>query len=336
MSKKLPLLISTLSIFAGGLTSAAWADEGPTSWTYEEMAALNVEMEAEINEACSDDDPMCRDSYIYSKSGDIYRALGHYREHGLTVTAINPYDHIIRVAYTPGNISFNPAQKPSLRDLYIVQGDDGYYIGDYVNAIEHHDAAGLEHVNVLFTEESIVDSDTKFPDKTEVELSTPELSIAASRQKIVNVTYRTSNPDSAWADQFDFSGCLASLEEGMECRIMYEANGPTYVATGAEKQSNATDDTSNMASTALNTNSDNTATASDAGGEKSSGNNNQGSASISAAPSTITTPDTGAPTGNYNESANEFPWWLGAIIATGVATLAWLFWPHHKKSPKKS
>ena len=68
MSKKMPLLISTLSLCLSSLASvAAWAEEVPrTAWTYEEMAAMNVEFEAELDEACADDD-MCRDSYIYSK-----------------------------------------------------------------------------------------------------------------------------------------------------------------------------------------------------------------------------------------------------------------------------
>lgn len=50
--------------------------------------------------------------------------------------------------------------------------------------------------------------------------------------------------------------------------------------------------------------------------------------------STVHRPDTGAAT-NEEAHSSEFPWWLGVIFMTGLATTLWLFWPNRKKSQKK-
>lgn len=57
-------------------------------------------------------------------------------------------------------------------------------------------------------------------------------------------------------------------------------------------------------------------------------------ATTSTAPSAKFTPNTGYPT-QENNTTTEFPWWLGVIIATGIATIIWLFIPNRKNRQKK-
>lgn len=349
MGKKLPLLISTLTCFASGIGSAAASavDYIPVAWTYEEMAALNAEIEPEINANCGDEGPMCYDSYVdMNKSGDIYRALTQYRSHGLTVTAINPYNHTVRMAYDNGILSSYSPEKLLVKDIYLVQGEDGYYIGNYVSAIDNNQEDELEHIKTLLVRKAADDNDAWFPAQTEVEFSLPDFifddlkgSNAETAKKYYNklyLGYRMSGSNSQWGDQFEFSSCLASLEEGMECQIRYKANTLTYVPAvitqNEGEHSNVTDDGGlgggeatgdTSADTVVDTVASTDAVVSD-------------TVSTTVTDTELaTTPDTGEATADASYSA-EFPWWLGIVFVASLATLAWLFWPFRKKSSKKS
>lgn len=260
MGKKIPLLISTLTLAASSLAPAAvWADEpSKTAWTYDEMAALNIEYEKEVAENCDSGDPMCSDSYIYSKSGDIYNALRHYRERGLTITAVNPYNRTIRVAYDTDFLSRGFTGKLTVKDFYAVQSEVGYYSWGFDTAIEKGDAAALERFKVLFAKNDADPSDVWFPPDTEIELSTPDIAPASSLasaaenyasgplsptkyKSIIHVAYRMSNPDSYWGDQFDFSDCAGHLTEGVECQVRYTADKITYVPAEVAKATDPVD-----------------------------------------------------------------------------------------------
>lgn len=354
MGKKIPLLISTLTLCLSSLApTVAWAEEEPrTAWTYEEMAALNVEYEREIAENCETDDPMCADSYIYSKSGDIYRALGHYRERGLTITHINPNNHTIKVIYDSGILSRWSPNKLTVKDLDIVQGEIGYYVsGNLVDAVINNRASVLEHLRVLFANNDTDASNVWLPSGTEMEFSVPELASLdelgpAERlyssepmnptkyRPALNVSYRMSDSLSAWDDSFDFSGCLAELDQTKECRIMYGANSPFYVAVEAPVI-----DTSSNSDDALNMQNTNASSDGAVGyGSYQLAQIDESMPTTTSAPavSSVATPDTGQNITGNQTNAIEFPWWLGAIFAFGLATLIWLFRPKTKKTLKKS
>lgn len=329
MGKKIPLLISTLTLCASGFSSVATSatDYSPTAWTYEEMAALNAEIEPEIAANCDEDDPMCRDSYIdTNKSGDIYRALNHYREHGLTVTAINPYNQTIRIAQDADVLSANfSPQKLTINDLYITQTEEGYYPNTSVWAMKEGNAVDLEHIKILFTKNDAA-GETWLTHAKELEVTVSNLTINEAYSPEIRVSYLLSNLLTAQSDYFDFSGCLTSLTEGMECQIRYQADTIAYVPVKIAQNANVQE-----------SNSGNDANNSDIVDQNQSSTTSQVSTTSQSGATSLnsaTTPDTGEATADFGYSV-EFPWWLGAIFILGVATLAWLFWPSRKKSAKK-
>ena len=359
--------ISTLTLLGGLLAPVAvWADEIPkTQWTYAEMATLSAELEPEIDAACGDGDPMCREMFFWSthEYNDINRALGHYREHGVTVTAINLDQHTIRVAYDADVVSMGPSYRYDLKDLYVIQLENGYTSGAYAREIDNGNDAALTHITRLFVKNDTAEGDNWLPHGTELELSVPDLSIADNLQKHIYVTYRLAN-GSTWSDYFDFSSCLSALGEGMECKIMYEANSYTYIAAPVE-QPTAEPEPSTGADTDVDAGADtNTGTGTDAGtdadasagvtddstadettqdsiddtmegyGSDSATSTEQISlASVTTTKSPVLAPDTGAAVEGNSGDAFEFPWWAGAIVGLNVLVLVWLLWPL-PKDPK--
>ena len=371
MGVKIPTIaISTLTLLAGVFApTMAWADETEqTEWTYAEMAALNAEVESELNANCESNDPMCRAMYIgMNKTGDIYSALSLYRLNGVTVTAVNPSAHTIKVAYDSDVIS-DGGTRLLLKDLYISQVEQGYFAGAFAAAIDEEDNAALEHLRVLFFKNNATNTDDWFPHGSELEIQAPNLALSApfsqgvsaeGYQTQLSVFYRVAVTNSSWGTSFDLSSCFASPEyqEGMECRIMYAKNHYFYTPVEVEapvteqESADVTDGTNNSAiensENAADTGYGGAATAAMAAAEASAAAMSAAAASATGATPDMTAgtsagvsistantgngstsaPDTGTMTGNYEENVTEFPWWLGAIFAVGITTLIRFFLP---------
>lgn len=311
-------LSTMLPVVGLAVCQTVWAEE-TSQWTYNEMSVLSAELEAELDVACEDDDPECSEMYFWEtrEYNNLNRALGHYREHGLTVTAVNPENGTIRVAYDADVLAMG--QRQSLKDLYVVQIENGYTQGDYVRNIDNGNEDALAHVTKLFVKNDA--SADWLPHGSEIELPAPELSVNSNFKNHIYVTYRLAN-GVQWSDYFDFSNCLASLEEGMECQIRYEANSYTFVAVpvaqiiGTEDSTESPTDTD----TALVT----TDVAGDGYGSDSIDSSAQ--AELTSVSLSVSAPNTGTATDN-SDFAEQLPWWIGVIIGVNIAVLVWLFWP---------
>ena len=330
MSVKISLAIPTLMMIASGLVpNLAFASE-PEYWTYSEMAALHAEIAPEIAANCGSD-PMCKHMYVRNLEGDIYRALELYRTHGLTITAINPAAHTIRVAYDTDVLS-EGSTKQHVKDLYIVQTETGYFTPDYAYAIENELDEEMLHTRKLFIKNHVSNDDEWFPSGTELELSVPDFSVSDDMQKRLDVTYRMSFPNAVWAEPFDFSDCAKSLGEDMECRPVYSTRGFKYLPFPIEKVDPAEpaaegvqDSTNSATDNELNNAGSYSAEVMPEG--KSEAIDPVISQSEASIAESIKAPETGAATNNTDSSASdfEFPWWTIALFVGGALFIFWCF-----------
>ena len=347
MGRKAPVLLPTLMLLVGGLTSpvAVWAEDSADQyWYYDELQALSMELEPEIAANCGGD-PMCREMYIpMNKSGEQYSALNRYRDRGLTITSADFNNKTIKIAYDAGVLSEGRSTPLSIKDLYVVQFDKGYTDGGFADKIE----AGLEvpHMHTL-----VIERDAYLQPYAEMEFSTPELSAEEPADEWIYAFFRTSGPGITWVEAFGFGGCLSSedYQDDTECRVRYNPQDISYAPvkvivapqvamstnpstedssaeTGLEPEPN-TDARAGIGAEAESGAGAETKTKSETETQETTSSDAKASEAISA----ILTPETGT-AGNSNHSASEFPWWLGAIFGLGFATLAWFFWPSRKTS----
>lgn len=354
MGIKIPTItISTLTLLAGVFTpSIAWADETEqTEWTYAEMAAINAEIESELNANCGPNDPMCRDMYLGMNKADeiYYGALIQYRMHGFAITAVNPSLRTIKVAYDADMIS---AGRGSflLKDLYIAQREPDHYEENFVAAVDQNRTESLEHSLVIFAQKSTDDTNAWFPQGTEMELYIPDLAMSApftgttsaeGYQLQLEAFYRMAPIYDSWTDYFDLVDCLTSpgYQEGMECQIRYGYGYSRYIPVAvelpAERNANSisTTDAELLMENSASGYDETTPTAVASSSSATSAGVEETSTKIPTAPNTgVATRE------ECDNNPDEFPWWT--IILPFVAAFFifswWFLLPLFKHSNEKN
>ena len=155
MGKKIPILISILTLLGNSALGVSAFAEQQGPWTFEEMNLLNQEAEALKDEQClnSDDPFMCYISYRWGgENQQQYEALSAFNENSFTITAINPSKNTIRVYFNSENVTAKHMGSHNyisdISDLFIAQFDVGYSgeVSYYVrNKVEN------PHMHLLFS-----------------------------------------------------------------------------------------------------------------------------------------------------------------------------------------
>ncbi len=354
MGRKTPILLSILMLLVSSIVPSAafWAEaDAEQYWSYDELQALSMELEPEITANCGGD-PMCREMYIpMNKSGAKYSALNRYRDRGLTITSVDFNNKTIKIAYDSGILSMGAATPSLVRDLYVVQFDQGYSDGGFATKIEADQETPRTRVLVAAQKAYL-------EPYTELEFSVPELSTDDQAGKRIDVFYRMSGSNATWMDLFNFSDCLNSenYNSNTECRVRYSTQDMSYAPVEVVAPLSTlmtTSPTSTDSSTEDSTTEDST-TETGLGSAQVTGAETESSSELAATTATQGTqsadstngeinetvvsplaPETGQ-AGKHDSSTVEFPWWLGAIFGLGFATLVWLFRPSRKNAQKKS
>lgn len=98
MAKKMPLIISTLTLLVSGFTSAAtWANDGnyhvEGPWTFDYMLATETEVQSIIDEICPYEDNPTQCSYrytFYNDTSPIYNLLPPFGEKQIHILSLDP------------------------------------------------------------------------------------------------------------------------------------------------------------------------------------------------------------------------------------------------------
>ena len=345
MGKKIPLLISTLAVGMAGMTfspsvEALYIDDDDVTWyTVSELLEYKGEVEQEISDLCGEDFG-CRQEYNFNKmeTDSKYHALEQLQERQFVMTAVNPSEEYIEVLFFGEDMMLS--RMGIKEELEINQ----LYIGWLENDVERIYRDGMDPSKYLRGEIDgahnlsywhVGDTENKITYNAINRLNATGIRDNNSGQFIYNLD-TLENKFSAYG-RFDYSGCMAEsdYELGKECRLMISSEkGSAYVPPREivmNSEVNTLDNNNNNHS-----NSDNDNDSDDGNGNRNDNNDNgnnkdEGKNKTVTNSNQIKSPETGV--GSYQEAA-EFPWWLGVIFASGLATLIWLFWPNRKSRQK--
>ena len=247
MGKKIPILISTLTLLGGFAVSKNVFADNSGPWTFEEMKALNQEVEAIKDEQCSNPDYgdpfMC---YMEFRWDDIdvdirldlglnrqkYETLESFNYSALTITAINPSKNTIRVYFSSENVEDKHMGARNyisdLDELYIGQFDRGY-----LNDVGYFVRNGVANPNLhlLFAGSQAMNGEGWFPSDTEVELAIDGFSLSNDREQQLSVSY-VNTRNGSYGIFINYASCVDSpdYQEGMECQVRYSGPDlPFYV-----------------------------------------------------------------------------------------------------------
>ncbi len=362
MPKKLPILLSSLAIAAGGIglqapsASASILDpDGQTVWTWEEVAATAADVSAKIVAECPNDlDCQLRILRSYADMGGIYNGVLNFFHSQIFFTSFNPSAGTIKLIYHISQSSFGDLATPedTLNDLRIVWTDEGSpdIINTYGGVVPVDNLPDWAHL--VYNANSTTHGAGWITSGTEFEISAPESNLDLNTSGFISFGAYGDRSNVRGRNKYD--SCINSpyYEPGMECHLVflnsqtriayvpYKDGRPAYPNSGyiePEVPEPISDPDPNPATTEPSTEPSPSDITNDSGPEVVS-------TSYTTAYPSPKAPDTGAayPSEVCSREIN-MPWWIITLILAGNALLIWWFTPnrHHlrrnpQKSPKKS
>lgn len=352
--RKIPIF--TLSILTAAIGSfavlqqnsfALYQENGVNWWTVDEMLEFSEQADAEMAEICGTNMGCYQELYFNRLENDEkYRALDRFYQTQFHIASINPEEETMEVLFLD--------QNPMLRQM----GIDEHYPLDYIFMAwfnEHN--PNITNYYYAYPDEA------QFPDDLHIIYSSGEYQGGTfpSNQKFelpLNQTGLRDNPLgriylATFGEQYnskgsvDYVSCLRAYDytPGTDCHLMFSADyGEQYLppretiiqdADTVTLQANEGNDNPNGDNSGSDNldNSNTTSKQSDTLQENTTTLAQETKQALQTPATTIKAPETGDNTAG-NESAIEFPWWLGLIIALNFSALLWLFWPTSTKNRK--
>lgn len=260
MDKKKPFFTLIFTVAMIMLTSSFNAtttfakvitDHGNYAWSIPEMEELYYRTMAEDEELCGKDRDCRLDLEEKRVMEDpIYEALRVYSMSTFVMSAVNPSTNTIRAYFRDIDTMAMETELEEvhipLTEAYIVWVDSEYGGNDYSFVSELRSGSPTKGLHEIYRATAELNGSNWFPVETEVEIVNPDAQLELNTEGKIRL-FGLNYPSSimSWVD---YSDCLNSpyYEEGMECRIMYEATGEyTYVpfVPGLETESGGNSDT---------------------------------------------------------------------------------------------
>ncbi|MBR3229100.1 hypothetical protein IKF67_02625 [Candidatus Saccharibacteria bacterium] len=333
--KKIPLLLIlflTLSMVFAGFsadnTSAMFKDdEGWPWWSVEELLAYREEVLQEERELCGEDIE-CRDELFFSKlengneKDNKFSSLQMLIEQRFVVTSVNPTTGVVKVLYNDEDEWMRRMgidEREDLNMLYVGWFEENpEQIYSLPGPIENYLNDEVEGAHKIYGWQIGSEEDYILNPGEEVELPA---GTDLSENTFGKIGYVAEANYFNAVGQFDYGSCMAELDyqSGVECKLMLaagKASGYSPPREIVEEDNGFIDEIS--VSEALTTEVG-------LGGEVAVAIEQKNETERIEAPET----------GEIQEEKGkvvEMPWWMAVIIASGVGTAAWLFWPNHKKN----
>ena len=365
----LSTLIAGLVFSPVEITSAAIYDRDTTWWSVEELLEFYPAVEAEKDAECGSNQD-CRMEFGFNmiERGKKYSALSNLLESQFWITSINPETETIKVLVFDDDMMLRRMgieEKLELENLYIGWTEDWLGHGYYHNFDALFDNS-MPGVHQLFNSE-IEDVASIIPWQ-ENEFPMLDSDISSNTTGVLYFTiYAKYNMFNAQGST-SYANCLNSpdYQAGMECKLYisgdqwasyFPPREPIVIeempivevveSDNTEPSNPKPDDTeseNNELEPTVNqenadpdpVNNEPILEITETGNDDTDNTSNVGTIDNSIKPTLeIYAPETGTvPIEGTN--ATEFPWWLGAIVALNILTLAWLFLPFGIKTPKNT
>lgn len=264
MAKKMPLIISTLTLFASSLAPmATWADsphsiDGP--WSFEEMMAAEREVQPIIDEVCPYEYSVVDCAYRYTderyQDDPIYNRLllfEYYQFHVLSLNP-NPKDGKVTIEYyfNPENSNekyFSPIKTSTdgmgniikyfdgysyihtISELYIYQVENGY-MSTPSNQNLYEEVFASPHTRMLYSGTKSAGESSLLPTNQAGTLEIEEYSYDPKYSDQLYVVFRDENGN-MHPQAIIYSGChqggeLCKLQYSRETPSPLLVNKPTY------------------------------------------------------------------------------------------------------------
>lgn len=227
MVKKLPILLSTLTVLANAFTVvnvSASGDQGP--WSFDELVSANSEIEAEASIQCTESftRPACINSLMENRGGIYYTGLWKFRYNQLTPLSLNFATGEMGYYYNSTNEyrkinNKRPYLKDYLTKLFIVQVEQGY---DNWSADLRAGIKDNEHWQVLYDGTITEEGTSLLPYDQKASLTINKPSFDPKYEKYLRVLYMNTFSDSAEINTYDFRECA----EDRTCEAWYDASNP--------------------------------------------------------------------------------------------------------------
>ena len=368
MGKKIPLLLSTITMLVGSIAPGgyAWADDRQ-GWTFEEIHSFSKEVEEKRYEYCKDNpefqdfSEMCYWEYKWEgEDQEKYEAAKIFLDLPLHVTAFNPTEKYAKVYFSGEDLmskhmGWSDDYTLEVNHLYLSQQnrenrtDCAYRISQGLDA---------PTCNLLFHSSESESGRGWIPAGQETTIPISELSFAPEKSRAIEATL-VSTSGVRWVVGVRLHTCLESPDyrEGMECQARFPSDDAAFYVPVEPKELESsagpvepTEPTEPIESSEPSDTSDQTNMTS--GEEFPIGNHDTtnecnmsdnaecGKGGITTEEpitdvegierSRLSAPDTGAPT-KENEGTIEFPWWLGVVFGLGLVALIWFFLPSKRR-----
>ena len=369
--KKIPIF--TLSILTAAIGNfailgqdsfALYQENDVNWWTVDEMLEFSHQVDVETTEICGTDTG-CRQELYFNRleNDEKFRALDRFYQTQFHIASINPEKETMEVLFLD--------QNPMLRQMGI---DEHYPLDYIFMAWFNQHNLNITNYYYAYPDEAQFPDDLHiiyssgeyqggaFPSNQKFTL--PINHTGLRDNPLGRIYLATFGEQYNSKGSVDYVSCLRAPDytSGTECRLMFSAdNGEQYMPpreTPTQNndivtlQTNDGSNTSNSNDNNFDENSTNESNVTPGQSETQSENpdtkqpesssensvvitqgTEQASKAIPTAIPSIKTPETGDNTMG-NESAVEFPWWLGLIVVLNFATLLWLFWPSSSKNRK--
>lgn len=344
-------------------------DDGATWYKVSEMLEYKNEFDQLAEDQCGDNTTCLQDLYFAKMESEDpkFWALEQLVQQQITVTSVNPGEGTLKVLFFDEDTMMKRMgihEHLTLGEFYMgwfeYDVNRIYNYGSYVDKLSSDTFPGA-HL-IYFQSDN---SEGNIPANQEFELSVPEANLSLNTSGEIGYG-AFADPYFNAAGRFIYTSCLSEPDyfEGAECRMMISPEkGIAYfppretiftLPSQEDDNSNASDSGN---SDLGGDNPDNLAT--DSSDKPAQSTPEPGATTAvavanepditseavtiaSSAPLAFTassistttpkTPNTGAESTLYDQgSASNFPWWLGAIFASGIVTLAWLFIPSRSR-----
>lgn len=371
MKKLPTILLSTLTLGLAnlGLTahpaSALYIDDDGATWyTVSEMLEYKTEFDQLAEDQCGDNTACLQDLY-FTKMGSEdpkFWALEQLTQQQITVTSVNPGEGTLKVLFFDEDSMLKRMgihEHLALGEFYMgwfeYDVNRIYNYGSYVNELSNDTFPGA-HL-IYFQSDN---GEGNIPANQEFELSVPEANLSLNTSG--EIAYGAfADPYFNAAGRFIYTSCLSEPDyaEGVECHMMispekgiayFPPRETTFTFLSQENEEPNPSDSGNSDSGGNDSSNPATDSLSDEPTQSTPDLANStpsepdttpetttiaSSAPLAFAASSITTspkaPNTGAESTQNNQGSTNFPWWLGVIFASGIATLVWLFLPSRSR-----
>ena len=347
--KKIPLLlilVLTMSMgfagFSADNTSAMFKDEeGWPWWSVEELLAYREEVLREEQELCGEDIE-CRDELFFSKlengneKDNKFSSLQMLIEQRFVVTSVNPTTGVVKVLYNDEDEWMRRMgidEREDLNMLYVGWFEENpEQIYSLPGPIENYLNDEVEGAHKIYGWQIGSEEDYILNSGEEVELP---VGTDLSENTFGKIGYVAEANYFNAVGQFDYGSCMAEpdYQPGVECKLMLAAGKASGYFPPRETVEEVFIDNGTTAGADEIVDADAETTLEDgSGGEVAimiEQVNDSGGDIVET--EKIKVPETGEIQEEKGKVV-EMPWWMVVIIASGVGTAAWLFWPNHKKN----